>query len=173
LATVSFGVAFLGNITGRGVWAPSTISAQQGQMARFAHEYWAKPIAVNDLGYVSYRSPGYVLDLYGLGNSEAMEIRTGNPPAGWADPLVQAADVDLIMIYPRWFRGGLGPDWAPLGTLKLKGPAGYVAFSGVKFYAARQQEAPEILDALQRFVPTLPPTAVFEFEVDLAGDENG
>lgn len=173
IAVFALGFFFIGNFVDRGLWATSSIRAQQGEMARFAHDFWGQPIAVNDLGYVSYRSPSYVLDLYGLGNTEAMEIRTGNPPANWADPLVQAAEVRLIMLYPLWFKGGISPDWVPMGTLSLSGHTGYVAFRKVAFYAARAEDVPKIMAALERFVPTLPQTTRFEYAAGLVAEGDG
>ncbi len=173
MAVFAFGFFFVGILVDRGLWATSSIRGQQGEMARFAHDFWKQPIAVNDLGYVSYRNPSYVLDLYGLGNTQAMEIRTGNPPPNWADPLVQAAGVRLIMLYPRWFKDGISPDWVPMGTLSLEGSAGYVAFRKVAFYAARAEDVPEVLAALQQFVPTLPATTRFEYAKGLMSGGDG
>ncbi|MDX1696293.1 MAG: hypothetical protein R3208_21185, partial [Ketobacteraceae bacterium] len=47
--------------------ASNNIYQQQYQMHRFAVEYYNKPLAVNDLGYVSYNNDNYVLDLWGAG----------------------------------------------------------------------------------------------------------
>jgi hypothetical protein len=41
-------------LAGRGVYE------QQYQMHRFAVEFYKRPVAVNDLGWVSYRNPNYV-----------------------------------------------------------------------------------------------------------------
>ena len=55
------------------------IYEQQYQMHRFVVDYWKKPVAVNDLGWVSYRNPNYVLDIWGLGSEEVRKLRaSGN-----------------------------------------------------------------------------------------------
>ena len=58
--------------------ASNNIYEQQYQMHRFAVDFWGKPVAVNDLGYVSYRNPNYVLDLWGLASPQALKARMAN-----------------------------------------------------------------------------------------------
>ena len=56
-------------------FASNNIYEQQYQMHRFAVNYYDKPIAINDLGYVSYRNNNYVLDLEGLSSLSALVHR--------------------------------------------------------------------------------------------------
>ena len=53
--------------------AASNVYQQQYQMHRFVADFYRKPVAVNDLGWVSYRRPAgvRVLDLWGLASPEA------------------------------------------------------------------------------------------------------
>lgn len=73
-------------------------------MHRFAVDYYGKPVAVNDLGYVSFRNDHYVLDLAGLGSLRALACREKGCGPNWMNALAKAHDVDLAMIYPDWFR---------------------------------------------------------------------
>ena len=159
----------LGVFTGTGPTAREldVLADSHRKMARFAHGAWARPVAVNDLGYVSYRSPAYVLDLFGLGNTTAMQLRTGGAPDAWADGLVQEAGVQLIMIYADWVAPGVPAAWTPVGDLEILGPAGYLGGRRVSFYAARPDDVPEITAALETFLPDLHPDAQFTYATDI------
>ncbi len=144
--------------------APSQIHRQQGQMARFQREYVKGPVAVNDLGWVSYRNDDYVLDLWGLASLEALKIRLREDvPEGWAGPLVKARGVKLVMIYDKWLGEAVGPEWIYLGTLGLGEKTHYLGGNEVDFYAPDAASAAPLQEALEAFVPTMPKGAHFRF----------
>ena len=58
---------------------PRMSSDQQKQMAIIARDYLDEPVAVNDLGFVSYYAPRYVLDLGGLASYEALQAHAADP----------------------------------------------------------------------------------------------
>jgi len=140
--------------------AASGIYRQQYQMHRFAVRYWGAPVAVNDIGLVSYDNPNYVLDLWGLGSDAARRLRRDNTGSAWMDVLARQSGTRLAMIYPDWF-GTLPSTWRPVGMLRLR--HGYLVNGGrqVGFYATDESALPRIKSALQAFVPTLPPHADF------------
>ncbi|MFX8797723.1 hypothetical protein ABTM57_20595, partial [Acinetobacter baumannii] len=70
---------------------------------RFVLEDWRKPIAVNDLGWVSWKNDQYVLDLWGLGNYEALKLRATETNSEWMDRLCKAHGVAAAMVYDEWF----------------------------------------------------------------------
>ncbi|RMF38681.1 MAG: hypothetical protein D6754_06990, partial [Alphaproteobacteria bacterium] len=78
---------YLVDMSLRGPLGARSIHLQQYQMARFAKDYVRAPVAVNDLGWVAYRNPHYVLDLWGLASREALATRLTDPGPGWAGPL--------------------------------------------------------------------------------------
>ena len=92
---------------------PRTAHSQKPGDAR-----WRKPIAVNDLGWVSFRNDAYVLDLWGLGSEEARKARAETAP-GWVGRLVTAYGVEAAIIYPDWF-ADLPPEWVRLGLIGYK-----------------------------------------------------
>src|SRR5262249_29726849 len=51
------------------------IYEQNYQMHRFVADFYRRPVGVNDIGWVSYRNPNYVLDLWGLGSETARRKR--------------------------------------------------------------------------------------------------
>lgn len=148
------------------VEAPASARAvylQQRQMARFAQEVVAAPVAVNDIGWVAYRNDHYVLDLWGLASAEALEARRAGMPPGWADALTDAHGADLAMVYDTWLGRGAGADWVRLGRLEMTGSRGFVAQSAVSFYATRPEAAAGLRQKLDGFVSTLPEGASFAF----------
>jgi hypothetical protein len=141
---------------------PRAISLQQAQMARFAKEHLRAPVAVNDLGYVAWNNPNYVLDLWGLASAEALATRLSNPSEGWADPLAEAHGVRVAMIYDRWLPEALGADWVPLGQLVLWDAGGpFLGGLVVSFYARSAADARDLEGAIEAWSEGLPEGAEF------------
>ncbi|HEY0296306.1 MAG TPA: hypothetical protein VGC69_13335 [Bordetella sp.] len=143
--------------------AADSIRLQQGQMARFAHDWLRAPVAINDLGLVSYRSQAYVLDLWGLGSDEARRFRQASPQdAQWMSQLAATHGVPLAMLYESWFPV-LPQTWCKLGDLRLDVPRVAPADSRVAFYATAPGEAVGLRRQLMDFSRTLPAGAAFVF----------
>ena len=100
----------------RGFRAPNEsrdIYLQQYQMHRFVTDTWKRPVAVNDLGWVSYGNDQYVLDLWGLGSYEALNLRGSETGTNWMERLCREHKVEAVMVYEDWFHG------APKGWIKV------------------------------------------------------
>lgn len=136
--------------------AATEIYAQQYQMHRFVTGFYRQPVGVNDLGWVSYRNPDYVLDLYGLG-SEAVRLAraAGEPGSVWMDRLVRAKHVGLVMLYDQWFVDMVPQSWKRLGTLRSPHPAIAASDSKVAFYATSTDAVAPALAAMRAFRPHL------------------
>ncbi len=147
--------------------AALNIYQQQYQMHRFAVEYWKKPIAVNDLGWVSYRNPEYVLDLWGLGSEDARHILgtettrarrmlrgEGGSQASELANLVDRKGVTLILIYDKWFARQIPTQWQKVATLVT--PQVSAADPEVSFYITHFADRDAVLALLRQFAPTLP-----------------
>ncbi|MEX5727273.1 hypothetical protein Ga0609869_000626 [Rhodovulum iodosum] len=154
---------YLPLVLAEGPASARAVYLQQRQLGRIAKEVIAAPVAVNDIGWVAYRNPDYVVDLWGLASSEALAARQAGMGPGWADGLPQRHGADLAMVYERWLGPGAGPDWVRLGELELTGPQGFVAAPVVIFYATRPEAAAGLRDKLAGFVPSLPEGARFSF----------
>ncbi|MBV9828083.1 MAG: hypothetical protein JO001_20810 [Alphaproteobacteria bacterium] len=95
------------------------IYEQQYQMRRLAVDYYAGPVAVNDLGWVSYRNPNYVLDLYGLGSEAARQARLlEDQDKTWMGRLVRAQDIGMVMLYADKFSSVIPREWTPVAMLR-------------------------------------------------------
>ena len=147
---------------------PRAIHAQQQQMSRFTKDYWQAPVAVNDLGWVAWRNPNYVLDLWGLASDEARELRLSeNIAPGWAGALTDRHDVELAMVYESWLENAVGEDWIKLGILHAF--VGFATVGGydITFYATTPDAAERLVPLLKSFSETLPAPIHFEFEPDV------
>jgi len=137
--------------------AAQNIYQQQYQMHRFAVEYWKQPIAVNDLGWVSYNNSSYVLDLYGLGSEEVRRLRMtggeGSDAAKTLFTLVERRHVLLIMIYDNWFNK-IPAAWQKVAILNTSQVT--AASDKVSFYITPAAPRTHVLDLLHKFGKTLP-----------------
>jgi len=167
-------MAYTGEFFRWGQYTTAAIHLQQVQLARFAQDYAAVPVAVNDLGRVAFQNPDYVLDLWGLASAEARDIRLDPARAqGWAAPLARAQGVELTMVYDTYLPKAPGEGWVRLGTLDLLANRGMVADRHVAFYATDKAHVAGLRAALEDFVHTLPEGAAFTFEAVGAGQDGG
>ncbi len=142
--------------------ACNNIYEQHYQMHRFCVEYYRKPVAVNDLGYVSYQNDQDVLDLAGLASIEALhwfKIRDGSD---WMQTLAVSRSVECAMIYESWF-AHIPETWVRIGELRLGKKQIAAAGDAVAFYALNRTAQQEITELLKAFIPTLPEGVSFVF----------
>ena len=115
-------------------------------------------VAVNDLGWVSYRRPPgvYVLDLWGLASPEASH--TPDKDADWLDTITRAHGAGLAMIYPDWYEEGAPDDWDPLATMCITGPRISVGRPCTVFYSTGVGDKRRLTAEIAAFARTLPPS---------------
>jgi hypothetical protein len=136
--------------------AARNIDRQQHQLHRIA-ECWRQPVAVNDLGWVSFRNDVYVLDLWGLGNEAARKARMSGE-SGWMERLVVEKDVGLAMIYAGWFPQ-LPQHWIPVAELGFDGPHITPAYRSVQIFATRPAAVAGIRACVEEISLSLPQDA--------------
>lgn len=141
----------------------SNIYHQQVQMSRFVKAHYRAPVAVNDLGLVSVKNPEYVLDLWGLGSSEARKLRQAGGTE-WLNQLIEKHQVKLIMIYntKEWI-SEVPDNWIKLGELQNEGYR-VVSYHNVSFYTPDPGAIQPIINAIHAFSKDLPGRASFQFE---------
>ncbi|NND18208.1 MAG: hypothetical protein HKN98_06465 [Silicimonas sp.] len=144
-------------------WNPAAIAAQHAQLARLASDHINAPVAVNDIGYVAWADPDYVLDLWGLASSEALSVRLAEPDDGWAGPLVSKRGIPLAMIYDNWLGDAVPKDWRRLGSLHLEIPNAFLGGREVAFYATGTTVVGDLKKAITEWQPGLPSRARFEW----------
>ncbi len=143
-------------------WGVRNIHEQQAQMARFSREYWPHPVAVNDLGRVSFRNPQAVLDLWGLSSPRALQGRLAGAGSSWADTLCREQGITLAMLYEDWF-DTLPAGWQELGRLRLGSRRVSSDRSEVVFYLLDPALEESVRKALSDWMPGLPAGAGFHF----------
>ena len=139
------------------------IYEQQYQMHRWVTEFYPHPVAVNDLGWVSYRNDFPVLDLMGLGNEQVCALRAaGEFDTLKMESLADAYGVHMALIFTSWFdEMGLPSSWkkvASLRTLVFTGPG-----SEVDFYITPLADEHEVEKALDAFEASLPGPLMHRF----------
>ncbi|OCH99229.1 hypothetical protein A8135_08265 [Legionella jamestowniensis] len=143
--------------------ATNNIYQQQFQMRRFVLDWLKAPVAVNDIGWISFNNPYYVLDLWGLGNYENYLKRRNEKNPMWMDEAVKKADIKLVMLYNNWFYT-LPRNWVLLGCLSFAGSRVSAANKTVYFYATEQNYIPELKQLIHSFIKTLPQEDKFSFD---------
>ncbi len=135
--------------------ASQGIYDQQYQMHRFVTEYLRDSVAVNDLGWVAYQNPNYVLDLWGLGSEQVRSLKANNQ---WdvitIDKITQEKSITLAIIYSDWFEGVIPPHWCKVAELTT--PKYTSAGARVDFYLINHKAKQRVYDALSQFAASIP-----------------
>lgn len=129
--------------------ASAAVYNQQYPMSQIAQRLNA-PVAVNDLGLVALNSRQYVLDLWGLGNLEALKLRKSEHGPQWIKDLMDRKKVHYAFVYDEWFPER--PDnWIKVGELQMNIPKIATAFNHVAFYATDETSAQTLKDVMQAY----------------------
>lgn len=173
LMTITLGLPYLMEIKAMPD-ASSDIYLQQYQMHRFVTEYYQKPVAVNDIGYVTFKNPNYTLDLFGLSSTEALRMKTDGKDQFWMETLTAEKDVHLAIIYDFWFPN-IPPNWEKVALLTFD--HGYTTCSSntVTFFLTDPQYYEELIPKLNDFSHSLPEHAnllILERKADLTNEIN-
>jgi hypothetical protein len=135
--------------------ASNNIYEQQYQMHRFATEYVRGPVAVNDVGWVSYKNPAYVLDLWGIASRRALRARQAAKSGEWMEQQTRETGAQVAMIYDSWFPRR-PPSWTVLAHLNLSRKVVSAGKRTVTFYATDPSAQSRMLSLLHEFSRTLP-----------------
>jgi hypothetical protein len=135
----------------------NNIYEQQFQMHRFVNDYYRAPVAVNDLGLVSYHNPNFVLDLGGLASEEARRLRFSNASADAYRNFIAGHGVHLVIIYDEWFIGQIPASWVKVASMDLSRERISPDKEEVQFYATDAFTALQLQPELQSFRKSLPP----------------
>jgi hypothetical protein len=124
------------------------------QLHRFVTEFYRGAVATDQLGYVNYDNPNYVLDLSGLSSETVRRARADRRSTDWMDDLLSKRRIGLAIIDSENIET-VPERWSEVAELEPPGGHG-PADNHIRFYAARPQDRPEIATALRRFASTLP-----------------
>jgi hypothetical protein len=137
--------------------AANNIYEQQYQMHRFVNDFYHAPVAVNDLGLVSYHNPNFVLDLGGLASEKARLLKARDAGAEEYRAFVAASGVHLAILYDEWFEDQIPASWIKVASMDLSRERVSSAQSEIQFYATDAAAASLLQPPLQSFSNSLPP----------------
>lgn len=140
--------------------ASKNVYVQQYQLHRFTTELFDFPVAVNDLGWTSYRNDTYVLDLWGLGSETARRLirRAGMTPEAIA-ALSDAKNIKYALLYESWFNYNVPSAWCRIGVLETDMVT--AGDSRTSLFLIDASLAGEMADATEAFAAGLPDGAAF------------
>jgi hypothetical protein len=131
--------------------ASRNIGDQQGQMAAIVQNYLKEPVAVHDLGMVSFYGGQYVLDIAGLASYEALQQNRNPDTATWIAALMQRHGVEHAMIYDSFYPRRPA-NWIRVATLHLPPPCVMTGSSdSVAFYSTSPAAAARLARALEQY----------------------
>jgi hypothetical protein len=139
--------------------ASRNIADQQKQMAIIARDYLDEPVAVNDLGFVSFYAPRYLLDLGGLASYEALQAHADPASNVWIADLMARHHVEQAMIYDGMFPRRPA-NWIRVATLHLPRPWVAVGDDKVAFYSTSPEAAARLRQALANYRKSSPQAAM-------------
>ncbi len=138
------------------------------QLHRFVTEFYPHPVAVNDMGWVSYKNHHYVLDLWGAISEESLACALQPDSLDCIAALAREKNIRLVMITNAWFHN-LPACWIKIGSYNRgKDPLVIQNLFGkmlneIDFYVTDKRYIPEAVEAIRKFRKTLPSTAYFRF----------
>jgi hypothetical protein len=135
------------------------IADQQKQMAVIARDYLDEPIAVNDLGFVSYYARHHILDLGGLASYEALQERADPATDAWVADLMKRNHVEQAMVYDNFYPRRPA-NWIRVATLHLPLPWVTVGDDKVAFYSTSPEAAARLRQALANYRKSSPQAAM-------------
>jgi hypothetical protein len=141
--------------------AANNVYEQQFQMHTFIDRYYRGPVAVNDIGLVTYRNPWFVIDLGGLGSEKGRKLSATRASADAYQAFVAANQVHLVMIYDEWFAGRIPASWKKVATISLSHLPISAARSNVHFYVTDSATEAAVRQELAAFRATLPASVKF------------
>lgn len=139
-------------------WATSNIYEQQMQMGLFLKQFYAgTPVAINDIGAVSYLSDNLpYLDVWGLGSMEVARLKLSRRDTiGPLYDLARAKGVKAAILYERAMAGVRPAQWIEVGRWRIRNNI-VAANDTVMIYAVDPREEQNLIAHLKAFAPALP-----------------
>jgi hypothetical protein len=140
------------------------IYEQQYQMGQFVKKYYPNtPIAMGDIGAISFYSAGHNLDLEGLGNLDVARSRKNHY---WTPDFLYSISkrdsVRFAIVFDRSYPWQLLTRWQKIATWQI--PNNVACYSDlVSFYAVDSTYSPGLKENLKDFQPLLPGDVIAQY----------
>jgi hypothetical protein len=147
-------------------------------MAQFLNRYYpAGPVAVNDIGAVSYYNDFPLLDLYGLASMDVARAKlAGTYDTADIERFTRASGAPIVIVYDYWFDryGGLPAGWVKVGEWHFT-DCFVCGGDTVSFYATSAAQASTLRAQLDAYREALPARVNYQRITDggLTEDANG
>ena len=137
---------------------------QQYQMARFSKQYYHNaPLAINDIGAISYFTDAKIVDLWGLATIDVTKSRKEKYwTPHFLDSLSKANKAPVAMIYDVWFNDSLQNYWHKVASWQIQNNI-ICGDDEVSFYALDSAHIPVLKQQLMQFQPKLPGTVTVRY----------
>lgn len=134
--------------------AAANIHEQHRQLHKLVVDHIEGRVAANDIGWITYRNPHYVLDIFGLASRDA-RIARQSEASDWLQPLLERHGVEIIIAYD-YIAADAADDWHRVATMESQRPNITPAHGTVTFYAVTESAKRDLVAELQRFESKLP-----------------
>lgn len=133
------------------------IYEQQYQMGQFLQQYYQHaPIAVNDIGAVSYMSDNHIVDMWGLGNNIIARGKLqGYYTSQFLQQFTRDQQLKIAIVYDSWFDSSLLRQWKKVAVWKISDNV-ICGDTEVSFYAIDPAAADSLAKQLKTFSSRLP-----------------
>ena len=140
------------------------IYEQQYQMGQFLHNhYYNEPVAIGDIGAVSYYTAGKNLDMVGLGNIEVARSHKNHYfSPDFMDWLSKKDSIKIAICYDYFNDPNLLHRWNKVATWEIPNNVA-CGDKTVSFYAVDKNQAPVLKKDLQDFQKSLPGEVVVRY----------
>jgi len=138
--------------------ASNNIYLQQHQMGVFLGRYYDRRAAViNDLGEVSHRHRGPLLDMFGLGSYQVLQARRAHRfDAAFVDSRTRAMGAPVAVIYSDYWKPQVPSTWKLVGSWTVSHAPGNLGGARVDFWATSAGATGELRSDLEAYGRELP-----------------
>lgn len=143
--------------TRRAIFATKNIYEQQYQMGLFLKEFYSKkPVALNDIGAANFLADIKCVDLCGLANMKVKIISNKHIYTLInLKELISKNEVEIAIIFKKWFKKGIPHDWIEVGSWKIKNNV-ICGDDKITFFGIGSKNAKILIKNLKKFKDKLP-----------------
>lgn len=151
--------------------ASKNIFDQHIQMAKFLQNYYnGSKIVANDIGAITYFTNIHLLDIYGLGSEEIVEIRKKDQGkfdnqnkelTQFVKDYSDKEKYDIAIVYDEWIT--MPDSFIKVGEWTIKN--GYIVGGNtVSFYAIGKDKKQKLIDDLKKYEKHLPKDVIYTYK---------
>ncbi len=164
LATLLVGLSGLASL-----WYSVQVPAAAGQIYRnhgllqsFITDHWKDDVAAYDVGYISWRNPHEVFDLFGLASERVRRVIRSPFAAQVIPQWLEKKGIALVMAQSEFADYYWRPHWTRVAELQLDGRR-LTTTTRSQFFLLDPSRGPELREKLEEFAKELPDNVHLHF----------